>query len=157
MSMQHALDWLDEVLQDGPVNTPSLRRLEKEREKRKDEEAADELCRKIEDLLLPEGDNRLQPRWRRAYRKMKEHRSELEENGSIHRKHTASPSPQLVIKFRRDKGGERVQSSIHLGPRIIGNMAALVLHAWRTGEVEDLEDMETAGDEAQDDPLRTSG
>lgn len=31
MSMQNALDWLDEVLQDGPVNTPSLRRLEKER------------------------------------------------------------------------------------------------------------------------------
>ncbi len=115
---------------DGPLTLPHQRAEHRETEKKKDLEAYDALAQKVAQIIqLPA---RYRERWRRTYRKMTEHKSELEENGSVHLKRPDSDI--YVLKFRRNKGGQRVQSAIHLGPIEVAHTAIIVLDIWRTDD-----------------------
>lgn len=118
------------MFESGPINLPSLRDILREKKRAKDEDAYDQQARKLakcRGLTTQEEKNR----WMRAYRKMKENKDELKDQGSIHYK--SKEEAIFVLKFRKEKGDKRVQSAIHLGSAKITALAAMVLHAWRVG------------------------
>ncbi len=138
-----------ESIIDGPVRFPQSREDYMAEEDRKDQEAYDQLCQQLEHIFsLPA---RHQDRWRRTYRKMTEHLQDLEQNGSVHEK--SPDSGVYALKYRRTRNGERVQSSIHIGPLEVANMVTVVLNIWRTGD--ELADLTGEAIEPEpSDPLR---
>ena len=109
---------------------PGMRERIREAERDADVEAFDELAQEVERLAGDVTDEQHE-HWQRIYRKIKEEKYWLKKNGSIHKK--SPDSDAHVLKFRRPKGGKRVQTAIYLGGAKMVVLTLFTLYSLRTG------------------------